>query len=285
MVPLRLFLAGLRNPAGQDLSGRPRPDRRLRQDDQEQFLRPGKRIAVPGPRPVHARTPGDRTRPEPGIHPSDGGAGRAEIRDDQEYGPRGRKRTVRDSRIARPRTGLLCLDLGNVRYDSRDSFVHPSEGVVLQAEAEYAPGTGGTNVRFTRLAGWFQYYSVLFYPKTIFAIRLGGQSLFGDDLPSHVLLPLGGSRTLRGSPQDRYLDKSHLLMNAELRFPIFRRLGGVVGLDAGKVWPSLGGLDFRRWAANPVIGLRFTMSTFVVRMDIGLGRETTGFYFNFGHLF
>lgn len=174
---------------------------------------------------------------------------------------------------------------GNVRYDSRDSFVHPSEGVVVRAEAEYAPGTGGTRLHFTRLAGWFQYYSVLFYPKTIFAFRLGGQSLFGDDLPTHVLLPLGGNRTLRGSPQDRYLDKSHLLMNAELRFPIFRRLGGVVGMDAGKVWPSLGDLDFRGWAANPVIGLRFNMSTFVVRMDIGLGRETTGFYFNFGHLF
>ena len=174
---------------------------------------------------------------------------------------------------------------GNVRYDSRDSFVHPSEGVVLQAEAEYAPGMGWTNVHFARLAGWFQYYNVLFYPKTIFAFRLGGQSLFGDDLPTQVLLPLGGNRTLRGSPQDRYLDKSHLLMNAELRFPIIWRLGGVVGLDAAKVWPSLGDLDFRGWAANPVIGLRFTMSTFVVRMDIGLGRETTGFYFNFGHLF
>jgi len=174
---------------------------------------------------------------------------------------------------------------GNVRYDSRDSFNHPSEGVVLQAEAEYAPGMGWTSVHFARLGAWFQSYTVLFYPKTIFAFRLGGQSLFGDDLPTQVLLPLGGNKTLRGSPQDRYLDKSHLLMNAELRFPIFWRLGGVVGLDAGKVWPSFGDLDFRGWAANPTIGLRFYMSTFVVRMDIGLGRDATGFYFNFGHLF
>ncbi|MDP2915450.1 MAG: BamA/TamA family outer membrane protein [Candidatus Aminicenantes bacterium] len=174
---------------------------------------------------------------------------------------------------------------GNFRYDSRDSFIHPSEGVVLQAEAEYAPRAGWTDVHFARLAGWFQYYTVLFYPKTIFAFRLGGQSLFGDDLPTQVLLPLGGNKTLRGSPQDRYLDRSHVIMNAELRFPIVWRLGAVVGLDAGKVWPSLGDLDFRGWVANPTIGLRFYMSTFVVRMDIGLGRETTGFYFNFGHLF
>ncbi|MGA2586312.1 MAG: endonuclease/exonuclease/phosphatase family protein [Candidatus Aminicenantales bacterium] len=174
---------------------------------------------------------------------------------------------------------------GNIRYDSRDSFIHPSEGIVLQAEAEYAPKAGAKTVSFTRVAGWFQYYTVLFEPKTIFAFRFGGQNLFGDDLPSQVLLSLGGNNTLRGSPQDRYLDKSHLLMNAEVRFPITGRLGGVVGLDMGKVWPSLGSIDFRKWAANPTLGLRYYMKTFVVRMDVGLGADATGLYFNFGHIF
>ena len=186
------------------------------------------------------------------------------------------------------------LDLGRVsyasifgtfRFDTRDSFIHPSEGVVLQAEVEYAPRMGWASVHFARLGGWLQYYTVLFYPKTILAFRLGGQSLFGEDLPTQVLLPLGGNKTLRGSPQDRFLDMSHILMNAELRFPIIWRLGGVIGVDAGKVWPSLGDLDFRGWTANPTVGLRFYMSTFVVRMDVGLGREATGLYFNFGHIF
>ena len=84
---------------------------------------------------------------------------------------------------------------------------------------------------------------------------------------------------------DRYLDKSYALMNAELRFPLIGRLGGMVGTDAGKVMPSLKRFDLKGWAVNPAFGLRYYMKTFVVRMDIGLGRETTGFYFNFGHLF
>lgn len=113
----------------------------------------------------------------------------------------------------------------------------------------------------------------------------GPFGLFGDDLPSQVLLPLGGNRTLRGSPQDRFLDKSHLLVNAEIRFPIVGSLGGVVGLDLGKVWPSLGSIDVREWAANPTIGLRYYMKTFVVRMDVGLGADATGLYFNFRHIF
>jgi hypothetical protein len=91
--------------------------------------------------------------------------------------------------------------------------------------------------------------------------------------------------TLRGSPQDRYLDKSHLILNAELRFPIYWRFGGVCGIDTGKVWPSLSRADLHAWVANPTVGLRFYMKTFVVRMDIGLGKESTGLYFNFGHIF
>jgi len=203
--------------------------------------------------------------------------------------------TVRNSpkEGAGPASLPAGLDLGRVsyasifgvfRYDDRDSYVHPSEGVVLQAEAEYAPRIGGT-VSFGRAAAWFQYYTVLFYPKTIFAFRLGGQSLFGDALPTQILLPLGGNQTLRGYPQDRFLDKAQVLVNAEIRFPIAGRLGGVVGLDAGKVAPSFGSLSFKGWAANPTVGLRFAMDTFVVRMDVGFGPDGTGLYFNFGHIF
>jgi outer membrane protein assembly factor BamA len=171
------------------------------------------------------------------------------------------------------------------RYDSRNSFVNPSRGWVLQAEGEFAPQTGLTNVQLGRLAGWVQYYSVLFYPKTVLALRLGMQGLIGNNVPVQMLLSIGGNQTLRGSPQDRYLDKTASISNAEVRFPIFWRFGGIIGYDAGKVWRELSDVSLSRWAANPVVGLRFFMETFVVRMDLGFGTETTGFYLNFGHLF
>jgi endonuclease/exonuclease/phosphatase family metal-dependent hydrolase len=173
----------------------------------------------------------------------------------------------------------------NWRFDSRDSFINPSSGLVLQGELEWAPLSGLGNVAFVRSAFWVQAYTTLFFPKTVLALRLGAQELSGKDLPAQVLLPLGGNISLRGSPQDRYLGKSSILANAELRFPLFWRLGGVLGLDAGKVWPSLAEFDFRCWAVNPTAGLRFIMNTFVVRFDVGFGKEYTGVYFNFGHLF
>jgi outer membrane protein assembly factor BamA len=167
----------------------------------------------------------------------------------------------------------------------RDSYINPSRGSVLQGEAEFVPHSGLENVTFTRLSVLAQHYTELFMPKTVLALRVGLQGLTGGDLPVQVLLPIGGSSTLRGSPQDRYLDRVSAAANAELRFPIIWRFGGIIGLDLGRVWSKVNQIDLTSWAANATAGLRFYMNTFVVRVDVGFGKETTGLYFNFGHVF
>jgi endonuclease/exonuclease/phosphatase family metal-dependent hydrolase len=172
----------------------------------------------------------------------------------------------------------------SLRYDSRDDFLHPTRGVVLRGDFEWAPDAF-SNAPFTRWQVTAQSYTVLFYPKTVLALRAQLQQIQGDDLPVQLLPSIGGNSTLRGSPQDRYLDQAAAVANAELRFPIWWRFGGVAGMDAGRVWHSVNNISRRDWASNPVFGLRFYMDTFVVRVDAGLGRETTGLYFNFGHAF
>lgn len=172
-----------------------------------------------------------------------------------------------------------------VRFDTRNSYVNPEQGVVLQGEAEVAPRSSINDVAFSRFAIWAQWYAIINPPKTILAFRTGIQEVSGDDLPVQVLSSVGGSNTLRGSPQDRFLDNVSGIFNAELRYPFFWRFGGVLGLDAGKVWPSLDRIDFTRWTVNPTLGLRFYMDTFVARADVGFGTESTGFYLNFGQLF
>lgn len=173
----------------------------------------------------------------------------------------------------------------NFRYDTRNSFINPANGSVILFEAELIPKTRYSDVKFQRLSLWLQQYFILGYPKTVLALRYGLQSLIGNDIPIQNLLSLGGNSTLRGSPQDRYLDKVSSLFNAELRFPIYWRFGGTLALDGGKVWSALSKYDLKQWAVNPTLGLRFYMNTFVVRLDVGLGKETTGIYFNFGQLF
>jgi endonuclease/exonuclease/phosphatase family metal-dependent hydrolase len=174
---------------------------------------------------------------------------------------------------------------GAVRYDSRDSFVNPSRGQVAEIVGE----TGGSSLmgdyRISSLTYALQTYHVLFYPKTVFAARVWGQSVTGCALPLHVLSTVGGNRTLRGYSQDRFLDNAAMGVNGEIRFPIYWRIGGLLGMDAARVFPSFADATLSGWAYNPVVGMRLYMDTFVVRADLGFGKETTGFYLNFGQLF
>lgn len=173
----------------------------------------------------------------------------------------------------------------NFRFDSRNSFINPSQGLVLETEAEFAPPILLSNVSFNRFGGSIQYYTPIFLPEIVIASRIVFQALGGENLPVQVLLPIGGNNTLRGYVQDRFMDKVSALFNSEIRFHIFWRFGGIVGFDAGKVWNNIGKFDLKNWSTNPVFGLRFNMDNFIVRADIGFSKETTGFYFNFGHLF
>jgi hemolysin activation/secretion protein len=154
----------------------------------------------------------------------------------------------------------------------------------MQVEAEDVPSFSFNTISGSRFALWIQHYAEVISPNTVAAVRIGLQGVAGDSLPVQFLTSLGGSGTLRGLPADRYLDRVAAVFNAELRFPIIWRFGGVAGFDAGRVAGSLGKLDLR-WTDNAVVGLRLVMETFVVRADVGFGGETTGFYLNFGQLF
>ena len=179
--------------------------------------------------------------------------------------------------------------LATIRWDSRNNFINPDKGTVLQMDADYAPKISFNNEDYLKLGLTFQNYLPLFEPQIVFASRLVGQIIFPDNVPIQLQLPIGGNNTLRGLPQDRYLSASTLIINNEIRFPIWWRFGGILGLDVGctgsttdyEFWnPQLSG-----WIVNPVLGLRFFMDNFIVRFDVGFGSEITGVYFNFGHIF
>ncbi len=173
----------------------------------------------------------------------------------------------------------------SVRHDGRDSYIQPSRGWVIQAEIEEAPAWNDAMTSWTKLTGLVQGYHRLPILDAVIAGRLALKHTQGDHVPISFLLSVGGNQTLRGYPIDRFLDKSSAVANLELRIPLIWRFIGVLGWDAGKVWSGLDKADFTGWAHNPVLGLRFAMRTYLVRADVGFGRESTGFYLNFGHLF
>jgi len=165
----------------------------------------------------------------------------------------------------------------NLRYDSRTNLIHPKSGMMLQASGEFANDLvrGGQN--YFRSGITFQAYFELLEPAIILASRISGEIMSNATFPNK--LAIGGNNSIRGIPQDRYISESYLLINEELRMPIWWRFGGIFGVDIGNSESTQG------WIINTVVGLRFYMDNFIVRADFGIGNETTGFYFNFGHIF
>lgn len=177
----------------------------------------------------------------------------------------------------------------NGRYDTRNSFINPSDGIVLLLETETAFKGGLSNLSFVKAGVNFQNYTSILHPKIIFASRILAQIILPSDIPFQIKLPVGGNRTVRGLPQDRYLSSSTLVLNNEVRFPIWWRFGGVLGLDIGATGNQTS-FDFYEdklsgWLFSPAAGLRFYMDNFIVRLDVGMTKDYTGIYFNFGHMF
>ncbi len=181
-------------------------------------------------------------------------------------------------------TDNLSIQFGAV-YDTRNSVINPSDGINISAGFESSVPFSFVNPAFSNASLSILSYHSIIFKELIFAERVSLQQLIGNDIPIQFLLPVGGNQTLRGYSQDRFLDKSSAYINAEFRFPIWWKFGGIAGIDAGRVFSSLNKFSLSEWKICPAAGLRFYKDNFVVRADFGFSKETTGFYFNFGHLF
>ena len=175
----------------------------------------------------------------------------------------------------------------NGKWDTRNSYINPSRGIVLEVDTEFAPDLIEKNNSFFKQAFIIRYYNEVFLKNLIFASRAMEQVLLsGSESSQFLAIPVGGNSTLRGVPADKYRFYSALIFNNELRFPIWWRFGGIVGVDAGygsnkDLYPE-GKID---WIINPVVGLRFFMDNFIVRADVGFYKNDIGFYLNFGHVY
>jgi hypothetical protein len=193
---------------------------------------------------------------------------------------------VENKYLEDPSVKYLSANL-NGKWDTRNSFINPTTGLVLEIELEYAPNILEDNSSFFRQAFIFRYFTEIFFKNLILASRAMEQVLIsGSESSQFLAIPVGGSNTLRGVPVDKFRFYSEFLFNNELRFPIWWRFGGIAGLDIGygsneDLYPE-GAID---WIVNPVAGLRFFMDNFIVRADVGFYKGDIGFYLNFGHIY
>lgn len=176
-----------------------------------------------------------------------------------------------------------------LRYDSSDSWIHPKRGFRLLLRNDFAGGfLGNSKANYYRYTLDLRKYFLVVGSSDIVALRLMIQHIVGKKIPLYEMSAIGGGsemKAMRGYPLNRFQDRGKFLVNAEYRFPVWKKLGGNVFIDWGLVWPSWKKIRFDLGAKDIGWGLRYYLANFVVRFDMGFSAEGTGVYFNFGHIF
>lgn len=170
-----------------------------------------------------------------------------------------------------------------IRWDTRESQINPHRGWRLLLAPEVATRRLGSNWGFTK----FRLETSAYHTVTghhMLAWRLWAQHIAGA-APYLELSKIGDSWTTRGYKADRFIDKAMALASIEYRYPIYKKLGGVLFTDAGRVGVRLGDFKITDWHANGGLGLRYYLTNFVVRFDAGISEEGTRIFFQFGQVF
>lgn len=180
-----------------------------------------------------------------------------------------------------------------LRYDSRDVPVNPWEGIFVDLQANfYTTALGGDNNYQVFQADYRQYFNL---GKTAQTLALWVKSRIGTgDVPYGEMGQLGNPFDLRGYTWGRFRDKSLFFIIPEYRQMFYNQKSGsykhgiVAWIGTGTVWnfddaDNGQGLD---WLPNLGLGYRLEVQPRMnIRLDIGIGRETSGIYFNFNEAF
>jgi outer membrane protein assembly factor BamA len=99
-------------------------------------------------------------------------------------------------------------------------------------------------------------------------------------VPFYLMPSLGGQNTLRGYYDYRFHDNDMQVFNAESRWALFTHVDAAVFVDAGKVAPRAGDLDFKDLKRSYGAGLRVHNATSTLaRLDIGHSTEGWRMFF------
>jgi outer membrane translocation and assembly module TamA len=217
---------------------------------------------------------------------------------------------------------------GAISRDSRDDVLDPERGTFLSGDGTLAARALGGQVGFlkTYLQGlWFHRLPssrrVVFasrvaiglangFPRDVPATDIEGNpiTITVDDLPASERFFTGGDTTIRGFALDTVGapntisatgfpkgGNAVLLLNGELRVPVWGDVGAALFMDGGNVFDRVTELDLGELRGSVGFGLRYRSPIGAIRFDVGfkLDRRFIGdqlespraFHFSIGQAF
>ncbi|EPA8591900.1 BamA/TamA family outer membrane protein [Vibrio parahaemolyticus] len=174
--------------------------------------------------------------------------------------------------------------LVGMEYDTRDFEPNPMRGQFLDVEWIANRDSLGSDEDYDNLVANYRVYQQ-WSDTTIIAMEVYSQSIFGD-APWFDYAQLGDDQRMRGYYQGQYRDKHQLSTQVEIRHTIAGRHGVVGWLGAGNIAPTYHELFENSWLPTVGVGYRFAFKARInVRVDLGVGKDSSGFYFQINEAF
>jgi outer membrane protein insertion porin family len=201
----------------------------------------------------------------------------------------------------------LSIFTAAARRDRRDDILDPTHGSVIGLETDLAVRALGSEVGFVKGFSEFYYYRQVRGSRAVFATgaRVGlakgfprivpreidGVPVIGPDgtplvdritdLPASERFFAGGDTTVRGYARDTLGDQATIsrgfprggnaviILNNELRVPVWRDIGGAVFMDIGNVFSRVSEIELSHLRPTAGFGLRYKSPIGPIRVDLG----------------
>jgi outer membrane protein assembly factor BamA len=168
---------------------------------------------------------------------------------------------------------------GLLTFDSRDNVINAHHGKLFEFSTYFNHDWLGSSFHYTNIN--LEYRQYFEWKKNHILAIQGIANLNFGQVPFLDMARLGSDGILRGYASNRYRDHHMIGIQAEARFPIYKRLGMVVFGGVGDVFNELTDLNFNDLKFSLGTGLRFTINPaerLNFRMDYGIGRRSSAYY-------
>jgi outer membrane protein assembly factor BamA len=173
-----------------------------------------------------------------------------------------------------------------VSYDSRNHIFYPDDGGIYEL---------GTIVFSEFLGSDFNYTKTLIDLRHYFGLAsnqvLAWQVFYrfvNGSAPFYDLPRLGGDNIMRGYFEGRFRDNHYFATQLEYRIRVWWRFGLVGFVGYGDVANSISTFELGKFKYSVGAGLRFRIDEtelWDLRVDVGFGENTSGFYFHYNQAF